>query len=241
MVTHDRYFLDRVATEILELDRGNLYRYKGNYAFFLEKKSEREEAFQAETDRARNLLRKELEWMRRQPKARGTKSKSRIEAFHELKEKASRSVKKDKLELDMKETRQGGKILECHHLSKSFGDQPLINDFSYIFKKHDRIGIVGQNGAGKSTFLNLITSRLTPDQGKIIPGVTTQFGYFTQETVDLDPQRRVIEEVTSIAEFITLSDASQVSASRFLEMFLFPREKQYTYVNRLSEIGRAHV
>ncbi|HYH56607.1 MAG TPA: ABC-F family ATP-binding cassette domain-containing protein, partial [Anseongella sp.] len=234
MVTHDRYFLDRVATEILELDRGKLYRYKGNYAYFLEKKTAREEVQQAEVDRARNLMRKELEWMRRQPKARGTKSKSRIEAFHELKEKASRSFKKDKLELDMQESRQGGKILECKHISKSFGNRTVVSDFSYTFKKLDRIGIVGKNGVGKSTFLNLLTGRLSPDQGEAIPGLTTAFGYFTQEAGDLDPERRVIEEVTAIAEFITLSDGSQVSASKFLEMFLFPREKQYTYVNRLS-------
>lgn len=234
MVTHDRYFLDQVATEILELDRGKLYRYKGNYAYFLEKKTAREEIQQAEVDRARNLMRKELEWMRRQPKARGTKSKSRIEAFHELKEKASRSFKKDKLELDMQETRQGGKILECRHISKSFDHRQIVDDFSYTFKKHDRIGIVGKNGAGKSTFLDLLAGRLSPDHGEAIPGLTTSFGYFTQEADDLDLQKRVIEEVTDIAEFITLSDGSQVSASRFLEMFLFPREKQYTYVNRLS-------
>lgn len=234
MVTHDRYFLDRVATEILELDRGHLYRYKGNYAYFLEKKTAREEAQQAEVNRARNLMRKELEWMRRQPKARGTKSRSRIEAFHQLKEKASRSFKKDKLELDMQETRQGGKILEIHHIAKSYDGDPLVSDFSYIFKNQDRIGIVGKNGIGKSTFLNLLAGYLSPDQGEVIPGITTKIGYFTQEAMDLDPEKRVVEEVTAIAEFITLSDGTQVSASRFLEMFLFPPEKQYTFVKKLS-------
>lgn len=234
MVTHDRYFLDQVATEILELDRGELYRYKGNYAYFLEKKAAREEVRQAEVDRARNLMRKELDWMRRQPKARGTKSRARIAAFHDLKEKASRSVKKDKLELDMRQSRQGGKILECEHISKSFGKRMLIDDFSYIFKKHDRIGIVGKNGAGKSTFLNMLTGSLAPDAGKVNHGITTRFGYFTQEAAELDPTRRVIEEVTAIAEYIELSDGSQIPASKFLELFLFPREKQYTFVSKLS-------
>lgn len=234
MVTHDRYFLDNVADQILELDRGTLYRYKGNYAYFLEKKAEREEALKAEVARARNLLRRELEWMRRQPKARGTKAKYRIEAFHELQARASQDVKKDKMELDIKEARQGGKVLEVHHVSKRFDDRLIINDFSYIFKKKDRIGIVGKNGAGKSTFLDVMTGRLNADSGEVVPGVTTRFGYFTQESVGLNAENRVIDEVKSIAEFITLSDGSQVSASRFLEMFLFPPEKQYTFINRLS-------
>lgn len=234
MVTHDRYFLDNVADQILELDRGTLYRYKGNYAYFLEKKAEREEALKAEVARARNLLRRELEWMRRQPKARGTKAKYRIEAFHELQARASQDVKKDKMELDIKEARQGGKVLEVHYVSKRFDDRLIINDFSYIFKKKDRIGIVGKNGAGKSTFLDVMTGRLNADSGEVVPGVTTRFGYFTQESVGLNAENRVIDEVKSIAEFITLSDGSQVSASRFLEMFLFPPEKQYTFINRLS-------
>lgn len=234
MVTHDRYFLDNVATEIIEIDRGQLFRYKGNYAYFLEKKEQREEMLKAEVSKARNLLKKELEWMRRQPKARGTKAKYRIEAFYDLQEKASQDLRKDKLELDIKEARQGGKILEVEHISKKFGDLPIVNDFSYVFKKNDRIGVVGKNGVGKSTFLDMLTGKLKPDTGEINPGVTTKYGYFTQESISLNPNNRLIEEVKEIAEFITLSDGSQVSASKFLDSFLFPPEKQYNYINKLS-------
>ena len=234
MVTHDRYFLDNVATEILELDRGKLYRYKGNYAYFLEKKAEREERLRTEVQKARNLLKKELEWMRRQPKARGTKAKYRIEAFHELQVKASQDLRRDKLELDIQEARQGGKILELHEVSSAWGDRKMVDRFSFVFKKSDRIGIVGKNGVGKSTFLNLINGKLKAQSGEIIPGVTTRFGYFTQEAADLDPSRRVIEEVKEIAEFITLSDGTQISASVFLTQFLFPPEKQYTHIEKLS-------
>ncbi|MBL7852249.1 MAG: ABC-F family ATP-binding cassette domain-containing protein [Cyclobacteriaceae bacterium] len=234
MVTHDRYFLDSVANEIIELDRQQLFRYKGNYAYFLEKKSEREEMLKSEVAKARNLLKKELEWMRRQPKARGTKAKYRIDAFYELKEKASQELRKDRLELDIKESRQGGKILEVNHISKSYGDHVIVKDFSYVFKKFDRIGVVGRNGIGKSTFLDMLTLKMKPDRGEVIPGVTTKFGYFTQDTMNLNPNHRIIEEVKQIAEFITLSDGTQVSASKFLDNFLFPPEKQYTYVEKLS-------
>ncbi len=234
MVTHDRYFLDAVATEIIELDRGQIFRYKGNYAYFLEKKSEREEILRIEVGKAKQLLKKELEWMRRQPKARGTKAKYRIDAFHDLEKKAGQNLRKDKLELDFKETRQGGKILEAEHITKKFGDLTIVEDFSYIFKKKDRIGVVGKNGAGKSTLLDILTGRLKPDSGEVIPGVTTRFGYFTQESVNLNPEHRLIEEVKEIAEFITLSDGSQISASKFLDNFLFPPEKQYNYVSKLS-------
>jgi len=234
MVTHDRYFLDSVATEIIELDRGQLYRYKGNYAYFLEKKASREEILKSEVAKAKNLLKKELDWMRRQPKARGTKAKYRIEAFYELQEKANTDLRKDKLELDIKEARQGGKILELEHINLTLGQHTLIKDFSYVFKKKDRIGVVGKNGIGKSSFLNVLTGKLKPNSGEVIPGVTTKFGYFTQDAMNLNNNNRVIEEVKSIAEFITLSDGSQVSASKFLDNFLFPPEKQYTYVEKLS-------
>ncbi|MBS1490363.1 MAG: ABC-F family ATP-binding cassette domain-containing protein [Bacteroidetes bacterium] len=233
MVTHDRYFLDNVANLILEIDRGKLYAYRGNYAYFLEKKSEREEMLKSEVAKARNLMKKELEWMRKQPKARGTKAKYRIDAFYELQEKASVNLKKDKLELDIQERRQGGKILELTHVSKSYGNQKLVDNFSYIFKKKDKIGVVGKNGVGKSTFLDLLTGA-RPDSGEIIPGVTTKIGYFTQETASLNPGHRVIEEVKDIAEFITLADGSQVSASKFLDLFLFPPDKQYTFIDKLS-------
>jgi ATP-binding cassette subfamily F protein uup len=234
MVTHDRYFLDNVATEIIELDRGQLFRYKGNYAYFLEKKEQREEILKVEVTKARNLLKKELEWMRRQPRARGTKAKYRVEAFYDLQEKASQDLKREKLELDIKEARQGGKILEVEHINKKYGSLPIVNDFSYIFKKHDRIGVVGKNGIGKSTFLDMLVGKAKPDSGEITPGVTTKFGYFTQESVSLNPNNRLIEEVKEIAEFITLSDGSQVSASKFLDTFLFPPEKQYNFIDKLS-------
>ncbi len=234
MVTHDRYFLDNVANEIIELDRGKLFRYKGNYAYFLEKKSEREEMLKTEVTKARNLLKKELEWMRKQPKARGTKAKYRIEAFYELQEKATQNLKKDKLELDVQEARQGGKILELHNVSKAYGEKKMVDKFSYIFKKKDRIGVVGKNGIGKSTFLDILTGKIKPDLGELIPGVTTKIGYFTQEVEDLNPNHRVIEEVKEIAEFITLADGSQVSASKFLDTFLFPPEKQYNIIEKLS-------
>jgi ATP-binding cassette subfamily F protein uup len=234
MVTHDRYFLDNVVNEIIELDRGKIFTYNGNYAYFLEKKAEREEMLKTEVGKARQLMKKELEWMRKQPRARGTKAKYRVEAFYEIQEKASQNIKKDRLELDIQEARQGGKVLELHHVSKSYGVAKMVDNFSYVFKKKDRIGIVGKNGVGKSTFLDLLTGAIKPDKGEIIPGVTTKIGYFTQEVEDLNPNHRVIEEVKEIAEFITLADGSQVSASRFLDIFLFPPEKQYNIVEKLS-------
>lgn len=234
MVTHDRYFLDAVATEIVELDRGQLFRYKGNYAYFLEKKAEREEILKVEVNKARQLLKKELEWMRRQPRARGTKAKYRVDAYYELEKKASQNLKKDKLELDFKEARQGGKILEVEHIAKKYSEQIIIEDFSHVFKKKDRIGVVGKNGVGKSTFLDIVTGNLKPDRGEVVRGVTTKFGYFTQESINLNPENRLIEEVKQIAEFITLADGSQISASKFLDNFLFPPEKQYNYVSKLS-------
>jgi ATP-binding cassette subfamily F protein uup len=234
MVTHDRYFLDNVVNEIIELDRGKLYTYNGNYAYFLEKKSEREEMLKTEVGKARQLLKKELEWMRKQPRARGTKAKYRVEAFYEIQEKATQNIKRDKLELDIQEARQGGKVLELHHVSKSYGEAKMVDDFSYIFKKKDRIGIVGKNGVGKSTFLDLLTGASKPDKGEIIPGVTTKVGYFTQEVEDLNPNHRVIEEVKEIAEYITMADGSQISASKFLDTFLFPPEKQYNIIEKLS-------
>lgn len=234
MVTHDRYFLDNVATEIIEIDRGQLFRYKGNYAYFLEKKNEREEMLKVEVSKARQLLKKELEWMRKQPRARGTKAKYRVEAFYDIQEKASQDIKKDRLELDFKASRQGGKILEVDHVSKSYGSLKIVDDFSYVFKKHDRIGVVGKNGVGKSTFLDILTGKIKPDTGEVIPGVTTKYGYFTQETITLNPANRVVEEVKAIAEFIVLADGSQISASKFLETFLFTPDKQYNYIDKLS-------
>lgn len=234
MVTHDRYFLDNVATEIIEIDRGQIFRYKGNYAYFLEKKNDREEMLKVEVSKARQLLKKELEWMRKQPRARGTKAKYRVEAYYDIKEKASQDIKKEKLELDFKESRQGGKILEVDHIFKSYGDQKIVDDFSYVFKKKDRIGVVGKNGIGKSTFLDMLTGKIKPDSGEVIPGVTTKYGYFTQETITLNPANRVVEEVKGIAEYMILADGSQISASKLLETFLFTPDKQYNYIEKLS-------
>ncbi len=234
MVTHDRYFLDKVANEIAELDQGELYSYKGNYSYFLEKKAEREHAAVAETEKARNLMRKELEWIRRQPKARGTKAKYRVDAFEDLKEKAAKKTTGPQLELSVKTTRQGGKIIEVDHISKSFGSKKIVDDFSYVFKKKDRLGIVGPNGAGKSTFLNMLTGVLKPDSGIIDPGQTTVFGYYTQQELIYKDDQRVIDIVKEIAEVVEMANGEVITASQFLQHFQFPPAQQYTFVSKLS-------
>lgn len=234
LVTHDRYFLDRVANEIVEITNGQLYRYKGNYSYFLEKKAERELAQEAETDKAKNLMRKELEWMRRQPKARGTKSKSRIDAFYELKDKASRQLTTSAMELSVKTTRQGGKIIEVEKLNKSFSNQPVVKDFSYVFKKMDKIGIIGKNGVGKTSFLNLLTGKLKPDNGTIDAGATTTFGYYTQDDLNFREDQRVIDIVLEIAEVVSLANGQTVTASQFLQHFQFSGAMQYSFVSKLS-------
>jgi ATP-binding cassette subfamily F protein uup len=243
LVTHDRYFLDKVCTEIVELDRGEVFKYKGGYSYFLERKAEREQQLQSSTDKARNLMKKELEWMRRQPKARGTKSKSRIEAFGDLQEKAAGKDDVQKLELNIKQTRQGNKVIEVEHIFKNFGDKKIVEDFSYIFKKKDRIGIVGKNGMGKSTLLNMLTGELAPDKGRLDKGETTLFGYFSQQGLVLKEDMRVIEVVKEIAEYITLGDGTTMGVSKFLEYFLFPPALQYTPVSKLSggERKRLHL
>ena len=234
MVTHDRYFLDKVANEIGELDNGEIYTYKGNYSYFLEKKAEREEAAVAETEKARNLMRKELDWIRRQPKARGTKAKYRVDAFEELKEKAAKKTAAPQLELSVKTTRQGGKIIEVDHISKSFGQKKIVDDFSYVFKKKDRIGIVGPNGAGKSTFLNMLTGKLQPDAGVIEAGQTTVFGYYTQDELEYKEDQRVIDIVKEIAEVVEMANGEVITASQFLQHFQFSPPQQYTFVSKLS-------
>ena len=234
MVTHDRYFLDNVTNSICELERGQLYRYEGNYSYFLEKKAERLANAQTVIDKARNLMTKELEWMRRQPKARGTKAKYRIEAFGELKEIASQNLRIDSMKLDVLQKRQGGKVLELENVTKQFGANLVLKNFSYIFRKGDRIGLVGRNGVGKSSFLNTITGRLAPDSGEVIWGQTTRVGYYTQEIDNLNPDNRIIDEVKEIAEFVPLSDGTQVSVSKLLEMFLFPPAQQYGLIGKLS-------
>lgn len=234
MVTHDRYFLDNVSNQILEMHNGKLYHHKGSYSYFLEKKTEREEVFRTETGRAVQLMKKELEWMRRQPKARTTKSKSRIEAFYEIEEKAKGGPKEAELRLEVKMNRIGGKVLEIKKLSKSYGDKVMLQGFDYTFKKGERIGIVGKNGAGKTTFLNLITGLEQPDGGKINTGDTIVMGYYSQEGMNLKQDKRVIDILTDIAEVIELGDGRKLTASQFLQYFMFPPAMQYTPVHKLS-------
>ncbi|OWP64486.1 ABC transporter [Hymenobacter amundsenii] len=234
MVTHDRYFLDSVANEIVELDKGQMYRYQGNYAYFVEKKADREMREATEVEKARQLFKKELDWMRRMPQARGTKQKARIDAFYITKEKASTNLSKQNVELSVKTTRQGGKIIEASHLNKQFGDNVVLDDFSYVFKKKDRIGLVGPNGAGKSTLLNMLTGKLAPDSGTIEVGQTTVFGYYTQTELEFDPTQRVIDIVKEVAEVVELANGDVLTASQFLSLFLFPPAQQYTLVNKLS-------
>lgn len=241
MVTHDRYFLDRVVNTIVEIDNSQLYKYKGNYGYFLEKKAEREESQGVEIDKAKNLMRRELEWIRKQPKARGTKAKYRVDAFEVTKEKASQKTSDGKLELQVKTSRQGGKILEVKKISKSFDNLNVINDFSYVFKKGDKVGIIGKNGMGKTTFLNMLTGKLKPDKGDISAGETTIFGYYKQEEPNLDEDKRLIEVVKEIAEYIEMADGSKISASQFLTKFMFPPAEQYKYISKLSGGERKRV
>ena len=234
MVTHDRYFLDRVCSEILEMEDNVIYKYKGNYSYYLEKREERILATNANIEKARNLLRKEKEWMGRQPQARATKAKARIEGYYALKEKAAGKAPEQQLELDIQTRRLGSKILEIHHLNKRFDDKVMLDDFSYTFARFEKVGIVGRNGAGKSTFLNLITSMIPADSGTIETGETVVYGYYRQEGLKLDEDKRAIEVIKDIAEVITLGNNRTLSASQFLEYFLFSPETQYTYVSRLS-------
>lgn len=234
MVTHDRYFLERVCDEIYELDHGNLYRYKGNYSYYLDKREERYTNQQVVIDKAKNLFKKELEWMRRQPKARGTKAKARIDQFYETKKVAHQNIEEKKLDIQVKMERLGTKILELHKLSKSFGEKKILDQFSYIFKRKERIGLVGANGSGKSTFLNLITQSLQPDSGKIVTGETIVFGYYNQKGLELKEDKRVIEVIRDIADYIPIAGGKKITASQMLEKFLFPSNKHYLYASQLS-------
>ncbi|TRX49213.1 ABC-F family ATP-binding cassette domain-containing protein [Fulvivirga sp. M361] len=234
MVTHDRYFLDNVTTEIIELENEGLYHYQGNYAYFLEKKTEREQNAQIEKDKARSQYKKELEWIRRQPKARGTKAKYRVEAFDDIKKRAHVNLEKSDVVLQVSDRRQGGKIVELEKVTKAFNGQQVIQSFSYIFKKGEKIGIVGENGSGKSTFLNLINQKIMPDSGEVILGQTTLIGYYEQKEPDFQAGLKVIDVVKEIAEIVSLSDGSTVSASKFLTLFNFSVKAQYDYVDKLS-------
>jgi len=234
VVSHDRYFLDNICTEIRELDKGKLFAYKGNYGYFLEKKAEREYNDVLSAEKARNLLRTELEWMRRQPKARGTKSKSRIDSFYELEEKSKGPRSQDKVQLSVKVSRQGNKILELENVSKAFKNKTVIQDFSYTFKKGDRIGLTGKNGTGKSTFLNLITLTLPQDSGVISVGETTKYGYYKQGGLEFSEGERVLDVVKNIADYIQMANGDTLTASQLLTLFLFPPEKQFGLVTKLS-------
>lgn len=234
MVTHDRYFLDRVTNQILELEQGNLYRYAGNYGYFLEKKAERKANQATEQEKAKSLYKKELDWIRRQPKARGTKAKYRVDAFEETKDKAFRSSEERDISLEVSSRRLGKKIVELEKIHKSYGDLNLIDDFSYIFKKGDKIGIVGPNGAGKTTFLNMLTGMNTPDKGEVTIGQTTAFGYYRQEDNSFDEEKRLIDCVKEIAEVVTVAGGSTITISQFLNQFGFPPKQQHTPISKLS-------
>ncbi len=234
MVTHDRYFLERVCNEIIELDNGHLYSYKGNYSYYLEKKEARLEQEAVEQHKNKQLFKKELDWMRRQPKARTTKSKSRIDDFQAIKEKASQRRKDHKVQLEINMERMGSKVLELHKISKSYPNKPILNKFEYIFLQGERIGIIGKNGTGKSTFLNVLTGQDQPDSGKVVVGETIKFGYYTQAGITIKPGQKVIEVIREFGDYIPLKKGGQISAQQLLERFLFDRKKQYDFVEKLS-------
>jgi ABC transport system ATP-binding/permease protein len=234
MVTHDRYFLDRVCNEIIEMEDSQIYRYMGNYSYFLEKRDERIEMQQASVSKAKNLLRTEIEWMRRMPQARSHKAKYRINAFSELQEKASKKLNTESVNLNVKSSRLGKKMVELENVSKSFPGVNLIENFSYKFSRFEKVGIIGKNGTGKTTFLNLITQALQPDSGIIEIGATIKFGYYRQDGISFDNRERVIDAVTKIAEFITFEDGTKMSAAQMLNFFLFPPDTQYNYIEKLS-------
>jgi len=234
MVTHDRYFLERVCNEIIELDHGKLFTYKGNYSYYLEKKEARIANELVEVGKAKQLFKKELDWMRRQPKARTTKSKSRIDDFFEIKKKAHQRRKDHEVQLEINMERLGSKIIEFHNVSKAFKDKNILDSFDYTFKKGERIGIIGKNGTGKSTFLNLLTQSLQPDNGKIVLGETVKIGYYTQGGIPVKPNQKVIEVIRQYGDYIPLAKGRQISAQQLLERFLFDRKKQYDFVEKLS-------
>ncbi|MCD8193454.1 MAG: ABC-F family ATP-binding cassette domain-containing protein [Tannerellaceae bacterium] len=234
MVTHDRYFLDRVCNEIIEIDRRQVFQYKGNYSYYLEKRQERIEALNTETERANNLFRKELDWMRRQPQARGTKAKYRIAAFYELEKKAKQRRDTGNVNLGVKSSYIGSKIFEAEHVSKRFGDLKIVEDFNYTFARYEKMGIVGNNGTGKSTFIKMLMGEVAPDSGHFDIGETVRFGYYSQDGLAFNEQMKVIDVVQDIAEYVDLGDGNKLSVSQFLNHFLFPPEKQHNYVYKLS-------
>ena len=234
MVTHDRFFLERVCNEIIELDNGKLYQYKGNYSYYLEKKEERIASENSSVDKAQNLFIKELAWMRRQPKARTTKSKSRQDDFYEIKEKAQSRRRENAVELEINMERMGSKIIELHKITKKFKDKIILDNFSFDFQRGERIGIIGKNGTGKSTFLNLMTQTIPVDSGKVITGDTIKIGYYTQSGINPKPGQKVIDIIKEYGEYIPLAKGKLISAGQLLERFLFDRKKQHDYVEKLS-------
>jgi ATP-binding cassette subfamily F protein uup len=234
MVTHDRYFLERVCNEIIELDHGELHTYRGNYSYYLEKKEARIENQATEVGKAKQLFKKELDWMRRQPKARTTKSKSRIDDFHEIKSKAHKRRNDHQIQLEINMERLGSKIIEFHNVSKAFKDKTILDGFEYTFKKGERIGVIGKNGTGKSTFLNLLTQSLQPDSGKVVLGETVKIGYYTQGGIKAKPNQKVIDVIKEFGDYIPLAKGRQISAQQLLERFLFDRKKQWDFVEKLS-------
>lgn len=234
LVTHDRYFLDRVCDSIIELEHGDIFHYKGNYSYFVENKAMREAMIASELEKDRNLFRRELDWVRRMPKARTTKSKSRVDAFDDLVAKIKNQRHKSELNISMRMERMGAKILELHHVSKAYGDKNLLDDFSYIFKRKEKVGIVGPNGVGKSTFLNMIMELETPDAGKIVTGDTMIFGYYSQQGMKVDDSKKVIDVVRDIADWIPMANGNKLTAQQLLLQFGFSHEKQWDYVVKLS-------
>ncbi|WP_147678587.1 ABC-F family ATP-binding cassette domain-containing protein [Algibacter pacificus] len=234
MVTHDRYFLERVCNEIIELDEGQIYNYKGNYSYYLEKREARIENEAIETNKAKQLFKKELTWMRRQPKARTTKSKSRINDFADIKHRAHQRRNDHEVQLELNMERLGSKILEFHKVSKRFKDKTILDNFSYMFQKGERVGIIGKNGTGKTTFLNILTQTAAPDSGKVTKGETVKFGYYTQNGITIKPEQKVIDVIREFGDYIPLKKGRQISAQQLLERFLFSRKKQYDFVEKLS-------
>jgi ATP-binding cassette subfamily F protein uup len=234
MVTHDRYFLDRVCNVILELSDNELYRYEGNYEYFLEKKQSREYSAKMNSEKAKNLLKTELDWMRRMPKARRHKAKSRIESFYDLKEKAANRPEEKSININVNISRMGSKILEMKNVSKSYGDKVIMKNFTYLFNRFEKAGLIGRNGTGKTTLLNIITGITDPDKGTVERGETIVFGYYRQQGIDFDNDMTVIEAVKNIAENVVISDGSVLSIAQFMNYFLFPPEKQYTLIRKLS-------
>jgi ATP-binding cassette subfamily F protein uup len=234
MVTHDRYFLDRVCSDILEIDQQQLFHYKGNYTYYLEQREMRIDNFNAETARAKNLYRKELDWMRRQPQARGTKAQSRIDAFYEIEERAKRRIEEKQLSLGVKSSYLGSKIFEAQYVSKAFDGQVILNNFYYNFSRYEKLGITGKNGTGKSVFLKMLLGKIPPDSGRFDIGETVVFAYYSQSGLNFDDSMKVIDAVRAIAEEVDLGGGRKMTASQFLTHFLFPPQKQYDFIANLS-------